>query len=226
MKTIQKQAQSTSQAFSIGQKAENGRSPQVIASEKLRYWLIVHSLKAYAQHPDMIGCGPKVPGSKHPKDARFADIRKGDKIVYYATGDKVVVGIFEVVSDMEYLESDPQWGEEFVYRIRADLLPPKGEYLDFKALIKDSLLKFDLFPDKKKWALQIWHHTCRPLTKKDFDLIAQQMHRLRIKSQADIDLVKKKLRDRDAEIDRLKVLIREREDQLHRLQSQLKQRDP
>jgi len=127
----------------------------------------------------MIGCKPKEHGSRQPVYGRFDDIRKGDKVVYYATRDKVIVGIFDVVSDMEYLKSDPEWGEELVYRIKPEVLPPRGKYLDFKALIKDPSVKFDLFPDKERWRYQIWGHTCRPLTKNDFNLIYQQIQKLR-----------------------------------------------
>jgi len=188
----------------------------------------------------MIGCKPKEHGSRQPAYGRFDDIRKGDKVVYYATGDKIIVGIFDIISDMERLESDPEWGEQLVYRIKADLMPPRGKYLDFKALIKDPSVKFDLFPDKKRWPYQIWQHTCRPLTKNDFDLIYQQIQRLRIEPEqavsvtprekigapeagppADIDVITKQLRDREAEIDRLKTLVQEREEQLRRLQAQL-----
>jgi len=163
------------------------KQPNSHQGDLLKHWLVIHSLEAYAQHPDMIGCKPKEPKSRQPADGRFDDIRRGDKIVYYARGDKVIVGIFEVVSDYppEYLEADPQWGEELVYRIEPDLLPPKGRYLDFDALMKDPSLKFDLFPDKRgeRWRYQIWGHTCRPMTKNDFELIHKQIQRLRIEPE-------------------------------------------
>ena len=59
------------------------------------------------QHDNMIGNVVKAQGVKQPKSAAFSNIQKGDTIVYYAAKDYVVVGIFQVVSEMEYLETDP-----------------------------------------------------------------------------------------------------------------------
>jgi hypothetical protein len=64
---------------------------------------------------------------------QFAEIKKGDKIVYYASKNCVVIGIFDVVSDITYLEKDPYWNEIMVYSIRPAEMPPEGYYLDFKS---------------------------------------------------------------------------------------------
>ncbi|MBW2995174.1 hypothetical protein KY312_02390, partial [Candidatus Woesearchaeota archaeon] len=64
-------------------------------------WFVIHDLLAYSQHKDMIGNVVKTTGVKQPKSAAFSNIEKGDTIVYYAAKDYVVVGIFQVISDME-----------------------------------------------------------------------------------------------------------------------------
>ena len=103
----------------------------------LKKWLVVHDLEAYRQHPDMIG-----------KFARstfqmFNEIKKGDHIVYYATKDMVVTGIFEVVSDKMHLENDPLWKEMTIFRTKTIERPARGYYLDFKKLVLDSSVSLD-----------------------------------------------------------------------------------
>lgn len=137
----------------------------------MRYWFIVHDLESFSQHNDYIGCGVRESGTKKPSYAPFGSIQKGDRVVYYAKGDKVVVGIFQVVSDMEYWANDPEWGEHVVFKIAPEVLPPKGKYLDFKAFLFNPDVSLDLFPDKDRWAYQLWNHTCRQLTKHDFESI-------------------------------------------------------
>jgi len=142
----------------------------------MNYWFIIHDLLAYEQHSDMIGCTVRSPGEKKPKFSQFAEIRIGDKIVYYATKDYVIVGLFDVVSDMGYVASDQAWGEDVVYKIRPFRLPPEGYYLDFKQLLKKESFQLSIFPDKKKWAMYLQGKTCRPLSKEDFDLIADNLN--------------------------------------------------
>jgi len=116
----------------------------------------------------MIANVVKTPGVKQPKSTSFAEIRKGDLIVYYATRDYVVVGVFEVASEMEYLPDDPHWKEIMVYRIRPVELPPLGNYLDFKKLVNDPDVSFDMFPDKRSWGRYLQGKTCKLLTEKDY----------------------------------------------------------
>ena len=134
-------------------------------------WFVIHDLLAYSQHQDMIGNVVKAPGVKQPKSPLFAEIKKGDQIVYYATKDYVVVGVFEVVSDMEYLPNDPYWKEIMVYQIKPVELPPLGNYLDFKKLVKDPNVSFYMFPKKKNWGNYLQGKTCKLLTERDFLII-------------------------------------------------------
>lgn len=136
-----------------------------------KYWFVVHDLESFRQHPDLIGSRVKEPGVQEPSYRRFGEIKKGDRIVYYAKGDMVVVGIFEVASNMEYRKDDPEWGEIMVFKIDPVTMPPKGYALNFKALIDDPTVTFRLFREKEKWRYQIWGHTCRPLPPEDFEII-------------------------------------------------------
>jgi len=139
------------------------------------YWLVLHGLKAYAQHNDLIGCRVKRPGLREPKLKQFAEIKKGDKVVYYATKNCVIVGIFDVVSDITYLEKDPYWNEIMVYSIRPAEMPPEGYYLDFRKLILSGTVKFDLFPESKKWYTYLQGKTCRKLTEHDYQIIKNNL---------------------------------------------------
>jgi hypothetical protein len=107
---------------------------------------------------------------------QFAEIKKGDKIVYYASKNCVIVGIFDVVSDITYLEKDPYWNEIMVYSIRPAEMPPEGYYLDFKKLLFSETVKFDLFPKKEKWYTYLQGKTCRKLTEHDYQIIKNNLN--------------------------------------------------
>lgn len=139
------------------------------------YWFVVHDLKAYSQHNDLIGCRIKQNGVHEPHSKLFSQIKQGDKIVYYATGNNVIVGIFAIDSQMRYLANDPHWNS-MVFNIRPVEMPPDGYYVDFKkALLSDTQSKFDLFPKKQKWYMYLQGHTCRKLTEHDFRLISEYL---------------------------------------------------
>lgn len=131
-------------------------------------WFVVHDVLAYNQHSDMIGNVIKASGVRKPKFSTFAEIKNGDLVVYYATKDYVVVGIFQVVSDIEYLPSDQHWKEIMVYRIKPIETPPLGNYLDFKKLVKDPNVSFKMFPNKKNWGKYLQGKTCILLTERDY----------------------------------------------------------
>jgi hypothetical protein len=138
----------------------------------MKYWFVVHDLMAYNQHNNLIGCRVREEGVHKPKYGSFAKIKKSDKIIYYATKHMVVVGVFDVVTNITYLPNDPHWKEIMVFGIRPSKMPPSGYYLNFKKLVLDKNVQFDLFPKKRIWARYLQGHTCRELTEKDFDLIA------------------------------------------------------
>jgi hypothetical protein len=142
----------------------------------LQYWLVIHNLVAYNQHNDLIGCMAKKKDARLPKFPKFAQIHKGDQIVYYAIGDKVVIGIFNVVSEMQHLEDDTYWRGFFVYKIHPLHMPPEGHYLNFKRFVADKNIKLDLFPKKQIWARYLQGRTCRRLTSHDFEIIKTHLN--------------------------------------------------
>ncbi|MBC7108638.1 MAG: EVE domain-containing protein [Methanomassiliicoccales archaeon] len=141
----------------------------------MNHWFVVHDLKAYAQHSDLIGCRVKSHGLREPRFKQFAEIRKGDKIIYYASKNNVVVGIFEITSDITHLERDPFWNEIMVYSIKPSEMPPSGYYLNFKKLVLSKTVKFDLFPDSEKWYNYLQGKTCRKLTEHDYQIIKDNL---------------------------------------------------
>jgi hypothetical protein len=135
----------------------------------LARWLVIHSLKSFSEHPDMIGVISSK-GNAEPMYQPFARIARGDEIAYYAIRDCVVVGLFKVMSSMEYLD-DSIWGPSCVFKIVSELLPPSSKVLDFKKLLQDPQTNFDLFPNKKNWSAYLRGHASRPLTQRDFETV-------------------------------------------------------
>ena len=131
-------------------------------------WFVIHDLLSYNQHKDLIGNIVKAQGVEQPRSFAFSNIKKGDIVVYYASKDYVITGIFEVTSNLEYSEDDPQWQEVMIYKIKPLEMPPEGKYLDFKKLVKDVKIKFDLFPDKSIWGSYLHGKTCILLTDRDY----------------------------------------------------------
>lgn len=93
------------------------------------------------------GCSLKK-GTDQPIHKQFSKIKKEDNIVYYVTGEKALLGIFEVTSEMEILNDDSEWGDIAIYKIKPEIMPTTGYYLDWKKLLFDPNFSFDLFPNK------------------------------------------------------------------------------
>ena len=134
-------------------------------------WLVLHSLLSYSEHPDLIGVSSNSDhtGLAYPT---FAKIKLGDEIVYYAIRDSVIVGLFRIASDQQFVE-DPKWGTTCVYKIRPTQLPPAGRVLDFRHLVKDARL--DLIPSRQKWPSYLRGHACRPLSDHDYELMRKRV---------------------------------------------------
>jgi hypothetical protein len=65
----------------------------------------------------------------------------------------VLVGIFEVVSNMERLRDDEYWGNDAIYRLNPSIMTTAGFFVDWKKLLFDPAVSFDLFPKKERWAV-------------------------------------------------------------------------
>lgn len=152
----------------------------------LKHWWIIQSLEAYAQHPDLIGCTLKN-GTNIPIHTSFSKIKQGDHIVYYATGDKVLVGIFEVSSEMDFLKDDEDWEDSAIFRLKPAIMPTTGFFLDWKKLLLDPSVSFDLFPNKNQWTYKIWRRYIHPLSEKDHETIKNAIISRRYETRVEVE---------------------------------------
>jgi len=76
---------------------------------------------------------------------KFNEIRKGDCIVYYAYPDRLILGLFQVTSNMKILENNEYYKNYVCYEIEA--IQPTGNYLDLSKLKLAGQDKFDTFPN-------------------------------------------------------------------------------
>jgi len=141
----------------------------------MKKWLVIHDLLAYNQHKDFIGKEVLKSGISEPKNKKFKDIQKGDEIVYYATRDSVIIGIFDVVSDIRYEKDFTGWGESMVYQIKAKRTPPNGVYLDFSKLLNSPQISFSFIPKKANWGIFLQGKTNIELTGDDFNIIESNL---------------------------------------------------
>ncbi|MGH9910348.1 MAG: EVE domain-containing protein [Nitrososphaerales archaeon] len=142
------------------------------------FWFVIHDLMSFAQHKDMIACkvsNDSTPNRKKPKQPMFRKIRPGDKVVYYATGSYVIVGIFEIVSNMEFFSSNT-WKNVFIYKIKPFKMPPSETHLDMKKILFDSNFKFDLFPSKSIWHTAFRGKTVRLLSQSDYEIFLRNIN--------------------------------------------------
>jgi len=126
----------------------------------------------------MIGNSVRRLGENKPRFARFEAIRKGDLAVYYAKGDMVVLGIFEIVSEIAYMPNDPYWGEVVFYKIKPVILPPAGKVLDFKKLVTSPDVHFEAIPSSERWGSYLQGRACILLTKGDYEIIESAVSRV------------------------------------------------
>ena len=152
----------------------------------MKYWWIIQSLESYNQHPDLIGCALK-DGTNSPIHKSFSKIKKGDHIVYYATGDKVLVGIFEIVSEMDFLKDDEDWEDSAVFQIKPVFTPTAGFLLDWKKLLFDPSISFDLFPKKNRWVYKIWRRYIHPLSESDYETIKKAFLSRKYETRVEIE---------------------------------------
>jgi hypothetical protein len=139
----------------------------------LNKWFVIHDLLSLNQHPDMIGNRPKGESVLVPSSRKFGEIQKGDRLIYYIKKQFLVAGIYEVISDMTYLENDKYWNDVFVYKIHPVYKAQKGLFLNFKKFLFNKEVKLDIFPDKKKWGSYLMGKVVRKISDSDFNVINQ-----------------------------------------------------
>jgi hypothetical protein len=131
----------------------------------MNYWLIIHSLKAFDQHPDLIGTEEKL-------SKKITGVCKGDKIVYYATGDSVIVGTFDVIGKKQHVEDDDSWqGPHVCMKIKARKLASRPLFIKIHDFIANMAPPLSLFPDRKFVPVKLKDKTAVKITEKDFKAI-------------------------------------------------------
>ena len=100
----------------------------------------------------------------------------GDRIVYYLTHYSLVVGIFQIASGLLLLENDEYWGSDVAaFKIEPSKLPPRGHFLSFRALMKETNSRFDMFPRKEIWYSYLQGHSAKRITANDFRIIERSL---------------------------------------------------
>ncbi len=139
----------------------------------MKYWFVIHDYEAHSIEPNLIGKKLKLRG-------KINRISKGDKVLYYATGDMTVVNCYDVVSDgFEYTskhQTFPWIGTNFSYRIRPVSRRIMG-HVPIKELVHN--LKLDLFPSHKFSPIKFKGRTSVEISRRDYKSIEKFMRSYR-----------------------------------------------
>ena len=137
----------------------------------MKYWFVIHDYEAHGIEPTLIGKELKFQG-------KINRISKGDKILYYATGDMTVVNCYDVVSHgFEYTSKHqifPWGGTNFSYRIRPVTKSISG-HVPIKNLVEN--LKLDFFPNHKFSPIKFKGRTSVEISRRDYKAIEKFMKR-------------------------------------------------
>jgi len=131
----------------------------------MKYWFIIHSLEAYSHHPDYIGKEKK-------RSRKIEKVKRGDRIVYYATGDSVIVGTFDVIKGKEEWTEDEKWkGPHVCMEIKPRFVTKPPHYVPIHDLIKGLDEPISIFPKKKFIPIKFKDRTSVEITGEDFKRI-------------------------------------------------------
>jgi hypothetical protein len=74
-------------------------------------------------------------------------------------------------------------------------MPTEGFVVDWKKLLVDPALSFELFPKKERWAYKIWNRYIHPLSEKDYDTIKAAIlsHRYEVKVEVEEKTISERL---------------------------------
>jgi hypothetical protein len=133
----------------------------------MKNWFIIHDLQAYFAHKDFIG-------KEKRRAGKIEQVNKGDKIVYYATGDSVIIGTFDVIGKKQEWEDDKSWkGPQICMKIKPRKLARPPLYIKIHDLVKDTELPLSIFPDRKFVGIKFKDRTAVEITKRDFKSVEQ-----------------------------------------------------
>lgn len=135
----------------------------------MRYWFVIHDYSALKIEPNKIGKKTRLKG-------KIEKISKGDKVLYYATGDMVIAGAYDVVSNgFEFTSTHQQapWdGTNWAYNIRR-----RNNFLKHPVPIKEIVqrTRLDCFPDGKFKPILFKGRTTFEISRADFVAIERFM---------------------------------------------------
>lgn len=131
----------------------------------MKYWMVIHDLEAYEKQPGLIGKNVKYRG-------KIEKVSKGDRIIYYATGDSVIVGTFDVTSQGQIKKGSWNENEEYLcYSIKPKKLTPPPLYINIKKMLKCLPSPMSIFPDGVFKSIRLRGQTAVELTPEDFKMI-------------------------------------------------------
>lgn len=122
--------------------------------------VFIHSFDSYRQHNDYI--------RKEKKKAKKVEkIKKGDKIVYYATGDAIVVWTFDVVRKEKW-ENDVHWpGPHMVMKIKPRVIAQEP-FIPMNKLVEKNIPRLNNFRKRKFVPIKFKDRTAVEINKSDF----------------------------------------------------------
>jgi len=172
-------------------------------------FFVVHDEESYEKHPDLIGFYVKTDLNGNPirdennrlipEHPTVSEIRTGDKVVYYARGDHLIRGIFEVEEKLSEVDNRraKDWTRGLIQFTIKRILIPKSD-VDFRNIIfsgKDALEMFSHLENlKKQWGMSIGgRNYIRRISKHDFTIIEnaiQQTFKPEVKKEEEIEIPK------------------------------------
>lgn len=130
-------------------------------------WWVIHDVLSYEQNPDIIYCQVVEGKVRYPS---FENIKKADKVVYYAKGDKVIIGIFDVVSEM--LFRDEYVGKIAAYLISPAVMPSQDHYFDLITFLRNSGQQLHGFPEGDNLIRSpLIHHNFPQVDEDDYEIL-------------------------------------------------------
>jgi hypothetical protein len=135
----------------------------------MRCWFVIHDYSALKIEPTKVGKKVHLKG-------KIDKISKGDKVLYYATGDMVIAGAYDVISNgFEYTSEhqlEPWDGTNWAYTIKR-----RNNRMKHPVPIKEivSNIRLKCFPGGKFRPILFKGRTTYEITKADFQAIERFM---------------------------------------------------
>lgn len=128
----------------------------------MKYWFIIHCLEAFHDHPDFIG-------KEKQGSGKITKVKRGDKILYYATGDSVVVGTFDVVSGIKEWTDDEKWkGHYICMEIKSRFAAKSPYFVPIHDIVEQVESPISIFPQRKFVPIKFKDRTAVEIKGEDF----------------------------------------------------------